>query len=78
MMVELSPNEEIFLRRLCSLEHGHCSQDFLMTQLEEQGIEADEFKIIKKKLLYAGYIGVVYGNITIENKDWELDSKKNV
>ena len=57
------------------MEHGHCSQDFLMTQLEEHGIEAEEFKIIKKKLLYAGYIGVVYGNITIENKDWELDSK---
>jgi hypothetical protein len=75
MMVEFSPNEVLFLRRLCSMEHGHCSQDFLRSQLEEQGIEADEFKTIKKKLLYAGYIGVVYGNITIENKDWELDSK---
>ena len=74
-MIELSPNDELFLRRLCSLEHGHCSQDFLKTLLEEEGIEADEFKIIKKKLLYAGYIGVVYGNITVENKDWELDCK---
>jgi hypothetical protein len=28
----------------------------------------EEFKRIKKKLLYEGYIGIVYGNITLEKK----------
>ena len=72
-MVELSPKDVVFLRCLSSLQHGHCSQDYLKTLLENQGIEVDEFKIIKKKLLYAGYIGVVYGNITLEHKDWDQD-----
>jgi hypothetical protein len=53
------------------MQHGHCSQGFLQLKLEEQGIEREEFKQLKKKLLYAGYIGLVYGNITLEKKDFK-------
>jgi hypothetical protein len=36
--------------------------------VEAEIISPDEFKAIKKKLLYSGVIGVVYGNITIEDE----------
>jgi hypothetical protein len=36
--------------------------------VEAEILTLEEFKQIKKKLLYSGVIGVVYGNITIENE----------
>ncbi|MCW4048372.1 MAG: hypothetical protein NWE89_01415 [Candidatus Bathyarchaeota archaeon] len=65
---KLTDSELLFLRALCRFEHGHVSQDTLRARLEEQGFEGDEFKKVKKKLLYAGMIGIVYGNITFEDK----------
>jgi len=30
-------------------------------------MDEQEFKTVKKKLLYSGVIGIVYGNITLED-----------
>ena len=58
-----------FLRLLCDSEHKQLGQDTLRDRLvENEVIELDEFKSLKKKLLYAGVIGIVYGNITIQDK----------
>ena len=64
-----SEKELSFLRIVCQSKHECISQDSVQAQLVETEIlTLEEFKQIKKKLLYSGVIGVVYGNITIENK----------
>ena len=67
-MMQFSEKELAFLRIVCSSEHKHVSQDYIRDKLiEAEIITPDEFKGLKKKLLYSGVIGVVYGNITIED-----------
>ncbi len=58
-----------FLRLVCTNDHKQLGQDTLRDILvESEVIIADEFKALKKKLLYAGVIGIVYGNITIQDQ----------
>jgi hypothetical protein len=58
-----------FLRLLCSSEHKQLGQNTIRDRLvEAEIIELDEFKDLKKKLLYSGVIGIVYGNITVQDK----------
>ncbi len=58
-----------FLRLLCQNDHKQLGQDTLRDILvESEVIILDEFKALKKKLLYAGVIGIVYGNITIQDQ----------
>jgi len=66
--ISLSEREEMFLRALCGFTHGHVGQDTLRARLAGMGMEEDEFKAVKKRLLYSGVIGIVYGNITLEDK----------
>jgi len=66
--MSLSEREILFLRALCSYQHGHVSQDTLKAKLGDMGVEEQEYKQLKKKLLYSGVIGVVYGNVTLEDK----------
>jgi len=54
--MEFSEVEKAFLRVLCSSGHAQMGQDTM------------EFKALKKKLLYSGIIGIVYGNITVQDK----------
>ena len=60
--------ERLFIETLCSYPHGHVTQDSLMGKLETLGVTRGEFKDIKKRLLYSGVIGIVYGNITLEDE----------
>ena len=65
-----SEKELAFLRILCSSQHEHISQDSVETRLvESELLTPEEFKQVKKKLLYSGVIGIVYGNITIEKRE---------
>lgn len=67
--MSFNDKEMEFLRLLCASEHKQLGQDTLRDRLVElEIIEPDEFKALKKKLLYAGIIGIVYGNITIQDK----------
>ncbi|MBN2336322.1 hypothetical protein JXL21_12245 [Candidatus Bathyarchaeota archaeon] len=68
--MNLTERETLFLRALCTFRHGHVSQDTLRCKLEEQGVLVDEFKQLKKRLLYSGIIGVVYGNVTLEDESY--------
>jgi hypothetical protein len=68
--MQFNEKELAFLRIICSSEHRHISQDFIFNKLiEDEIIKPEEFKTIKRKLLYSGVIGVVYGNITLEKKE---------
>ena len=65
-----SEKELAFLRIICTSQHEHITQDSVMSRLVETEIlTPDEFKQVKKKLLYSGVIGIVYGNITLEKKE---------
>ena len=64
----LTEREKLFIKALCSYPHGHVTQDTLRGRLETLGVTPDEFKDIKKRLLYSGVIGIVYGNITLEDE----------
>ncbi len=64
----LTEREKLFIKALCSYPHGHVTQDSLRGKLEGLGFTREEFKDIKKRLLYSGAIGIVYGNITLEDK----------
>ena len=67
--MSFNDKEMEFLRLLCSSEHKQLGQDTLRDRLvEAEVIDPDEFKGLKKKLLYSGVIGIVYGNITIQDK----------
>ena len=66
--MSLSEREEMFIRALCSFSHGHVGQETLRSKLAGLGMGEDEFKQVKKRLLYSGAIGIVYGNITLEDK----------
>jgi hypothetical protein len=68
--LQYNDKEMAFLRIICSSEHKHVSQDSVCQRLvEAEVITPDEFNAIKKKLLYSGVIGIVYGNITLEKKE---------
>jgi hypothetical protein len=68
-MLQFNEKELAFLRIVCSSEHKHLSQDTLCDQLvQAEIITSDEFKALKRKLLFSGVIGIVYGNITIEDE----------
>lgn len=68
--MEFNDKELAFLRIICSSEHKHVSQDTVLNRLlESETVSADEFKSIKRKLLFSGVIGVVYGNITLEKEE---------
>jgi len=64
----LTERERLFIKALCSYQHGHVTQDSLRSRLENLGFTNDEFKETKKRLLYSGVIGIVYGNITLEDE----------
>ena len=66
--ISLSEREEMFIIALCGFSHGHVGQETLRLKLEGLGMGEDEFKQVKKRLLYSGAIGIVYGNITLEDK----------
>lgn len=66
--MKLTDRELLFLSALCSYKHGHVGQDTLRSKLEGLGVTPDEFKQLKKTLLYSGAIGVVYGNVTLEDE----------
>ena len=69
-MLQYNDKEMAFLRIICSSEHKHISQDSVCQRLVEAEIIApEEFNAIKKKLLYSGVIGVVYGNLTLEKRE---------
>jgi len=67
---KFNDKELAFLRIICSSEHKHISQDVVREKLvEAEIIEPDEFKDLKRGLLYSGVIGIVYGNITLEKEE---------
>jgi hypothetical protein len=67
--MKFNEKELAFLRIVCSSEHKHINQEVICKKLvKAEIIQEDEFKALKRKLLFSGVIGIVYGNITIEDE----------
>ena len=71
--MNLSKEELLFLKTLDNFEGDHTSNDSLKIKLIEHGIDEEQFLVIKRRLLFNGYIGSVYGNITLQEKNYERD-----
>ena len=68
--MDYSEKELAFLRIICQSQHEHITQDSVQARLvEAELMTPEEFKQVKKKLLYSGVIGIVYGNITVEKRE---------
>lgn len=68
--MDYSEKELAFLRIICQSQHEHVTQDSVQARLvEAELMTPEEFKQVKKKLLYSGVIGIVYGNITVEKRE---------
>jgi hypothetical protein len=71
--MNLSKEEILFLKTLDNFEGDHTSNESLKIILLEHGIDEEQFDAIKRRLLFNGYIGSVYGNVTLQKKNYELD-----
>ena len=67
-LLDLSDEEILFLKTLDSFEGGHVADESLRKKLKAMGIEEELFNSIKRNLIFKGYIGSVYGNITLEKR----------
>lgn len=65
---QLSDYDYLFLDVLSSFGLDHVSEINLKSKLLSMGFNEDTFNQTKRKLLFRGYIGFIYGNITLEKK----------
>ena len=69
-MAKLTSDELLFLDTLSECGHSHVSDTHLKTSLAALGINEEKYMRIKMKLLFARYIGSIYGNVTLEKKNY--------
>jgi hypothetical protein len=68
--LKLNEEDFLFLDTLTSFGYGHVSEAKLKNRLLELGVNETIYNAIKKRLLFGRVIGSVYGNITLERKDY--------
>ncbi len=68
--MKLSEDEITFLETLDGFESDHTSERNLREKLSERGIGDEKFDAIKRRLFFNDYIGIVYGNITLQKKNF--------
>jgi len=71
---QLSEYDSLFLDALLNFSLDYVSEKNLKLKLFEMGFNEDSYTQTKRKLLFGGYIGSIYGNITLEKK--ALEEKK--
>jgi hypothetical protein len=64
----LSEEEMLFLEILASHEGYHTTDKNLRDKLAIYGIKNKKYSDLKRKLIFEGYIGTVYGNVILEKK----------
>jgi len=67
---ELTDDDLLFLDILVGCGFGHVSEARLREKLQEHGMSDSTYNFVRRKLLFARFIGSVYGNLTIEKKDY--------
>jgi len=66
----LTEEEILFLDTLCGFGYGHATERNVKAKLLELGFDDARFAAVKRRLLFSGYIGSIYGNLTLEKKDY--------
>jgi|APIni6443716594_1056825.scaffolds.fasta_scaffold1913245_1 hypothetical protein len=69
-MGKLNTDDLLFLDTLCDCGHSHVSDAQLKERLLSIGFSEEKYGKVKMKLLFARYVGSVYGNVTLENKNY--------
>ncbi len=68
--LRLTEDDLLFLDTLGGCGFGHVSEPNLKARLQERGMAESTYNSVRRKLLFAGFIGSVYGNLTLEKKDY--------
>jgi hypothetical protein len=68
--VALTEEEILFLDTLCGFGYDHATEKNIKAKLLELGFDDAKFAVVKRRLLFSGYIGSIYGNLTLEKKDY--------
>ena len=70
--IELTEDDLLFLDTLHGCGFDHVSEGNLKGKLQEHGMAESTYNAVRRKLLFARFIGSVYGNLTLEKKDYRL------
>jgi hypothetical protein len=68
--LKLTEDDLLFLDALQGYGFGHVSEGKLRDKLQDHGMAESTFNAVRRKLLFARFIGCVYGNLTLENKNY--------
>jgi hypothetical protein len=66
----LTEEDILFLDTLSGFGYGHATEKNVKAKLLELGFDEARFAAVKRRLIFGGYIGSVYGNLTLEKKDY--------
>jgi hypothetical protein len=76
--LKLTEDDLLFLDTLQECGFGHVSEGKLREKLQDHGMAESTYNVVKRKLLFARFIGTVYGNLTLEKKDYRpLEAEGN-
>jgi hypothetical protein len=68
--LELTKDDLLFLDTLVDCHFDHVSEIKLKGKLKELGMGESLYNTTRRKLLFNRFIGSVYGNLTLEKKDF--------
>jgi hypothetical protein len=68
--LELTEDDLLFLDTLHGCNFDQVSEPNLKNKLQEHGMAESTYNTVRRKLLFARFIGSVYGNLTLEKKDY--------
>jgi hypothetical protein len=74
--LKLTEDDLLFLDTLQGCGFDHVSEGKLKEKLQEHGMAESTFNAVRRKLLFARFIGAIYGNLTLEKKDYRPQEVK--
>ncbi|MCX6649561.1 MAG: hypothetical protein NTV61_09295 [Candidatus Bathyarchaeota archaeon] len=72
----LNEDDLLFLDTLHGCGFEQASEGKLREKLQEHGMAESTYNAVRRKLLFARFIGAVYGNLTLEKKDYRPQEAK--
>ena len=73
----LSEDDLLFLDTLQGCSFDQASEGMLKGKLQEHGMGESTYNAVRRKLLFARFIGSIYGNLTLEKKDYRPQEAKS-
>ncbi len=68
--IELNDDDLLFLDTLHGSGFDQFSEKALRERLLDHGMSESTYNAVRRKLLFARFIGAIYGNLTLEKKDY--------